>query len=87
VRKGVLPAFPFGSDFTDIEQRLLPALEWLKVSGASWKGRWNLLKAILRSGEPAAEEPAALDRMGLQSATALGDRLQRRLLQAALRRK
>jgi acyl-CoA hydrolase len=87
VRKGVLPAFPFGSDFTDIEQRLLPALEWLKVSGASWKGRWNLLKAILRSDEPAAEEPAALDRMGLQAATALGDRLQRRLLQVALRRK
>ena len=86
-RKGVLPAFPFGSDFTEIEQRLLPALEWLKVSGASWKGRWRLLKAILRSDEPAAEEPAALDRMGLQAATQLGDRLQRRLLQAALRRK
>jgi acyl-CoA hydrolase len=87
VRKGVLPAFPFGSDFTTIEQRLLPALEWLKASGASWKGRWGLLKAVLRSGEPAAEEPAALERMGLQAATALGDRVQRRLLQAALRRK
>ncbi|HTV84084.1 MAG TPA: acetyl-CoA hydrolase/transferase C-terminal domain-containing protein [Dyella sp.] len=87
VRKGVLPAFPFGSDFTEVELRLLPALEWLKVSGASWRGRWRLLKAFARPGEPTAEEPAALDRMGLQTAAKLGDRLQRRLLQAALRGK
>lgn len=84
-RKGTLPIFPFGSDFTDVEQRLLPALEWLKSSSASWKGRWQLLKAISRPGEPAAGEPAILERMGLDAPSALGDRLQRRLLQAALR--
>ena len=27
---GLLPAFPFGTDFTDVEQRLIPALETLK---------------------------------------------------------
>ena len=86
VRKGLLPAFPFGSDFTELEQRLLPALNWLKSSSASWKGRWRLLKAVLRPGEPKTEEAAVLERMGLTAPTALGDRLQRRLLQAALRR-
>ncbi|RDS86908.1 acetyl-CoA hydrolase/transferase C-terminal domain-containing protein [Dyella psychrodurans] len=85
-RKGVLLTFPFGSDFTEIEQRLLPALEWLKSSSSSWKGRWSLLKAMLRSGEPTAEEPAALDRMDLQAPATLTARLQRRLLQTALRR-
>lgn len=86
VRKGLLPPFPFGSDFTEVEQRLLPALEWLKSSSANWKGRWQLLKALLRPGEPRIEEAASLERMGLVDAARLGDRLQRRLLQAALRR-
>jgi acyl-CoA hydrolase len=86
MRKGLLPAFPFGSDFNEVELRLMPALEWLKSSSVSWKGRWRLLKAALRSGEPRVEEVAALERMGLVEATSLGDRVQRRLLQAALRR-
>lgn len=86
VRKGLLPTFPFGSDFTEVEQRLLPALEWLQSSSAHWPGRWALLKAVLRPGESGAEEAAALARMGLAAPTAWGDRLQRRLLQAALRR-
>jgi hypothetical protein len=86
VRKGVLPAFPFGSDFTEVERRLLPALEWLKSSSANWKGRWRLLKAVSRPGEAAADELALLDRMGLAVPTKWADRLQRRLLQAALRR-
>jgi hypothetical protein len=38
-------------------------------------------------GEPNAEEPAGLERMGLNAASTLSDRLQRRLLLAALRRK
>ncbi len=85
-RKGGLPSFPFGSDFTEIEQRLLPALNWLKSASTSWKGRWQLLKAVSRPGQPKAEEGAALERMGLAEPVKLGDRLQRRLLQAALRR-
>ena len=27
---GLLPTFPFGSDFTDVEQRLIPALQVLQ---------------------------------------------------------
>jgi acyl-CoA hydrolase len=86
VQKGMFPAFPFGSDFTEVEQGLLPALDWLKASSGNGKGRWALLKACLRPGEPVAGEAAALERMGLTDARSLGDRVQRRLLQAALRR-
>jgi len=86
MRKGLLPTFPFGSDFTEVEQRLLPALEWLQSSSATWKGRWQLLKALCKPGEAKAEEAATLERMQLSAAVSLSDRLQRRLLQAALRR-
>ncbi|RUL79652.1 acetyl-CoA hydrolase/transferase C-terminal domain-containing protein [Dyella choica] len=84
--KGLLPRFPFGSDFTEVEQRLLPALAWLKSSSVTWKGRWQLLKAVLRPGEAAAEESMALERMGLTAPKRWADWLQRRMLQAALRR-
>ncbi|GLQ95431.1 acetyl-CoA hydrolase/transferase C-terminal domain-containing protein [Dyella acidisoli] len=86
MRKGLLPKFPFGSDFTEVEQRLLPALEWLQSSSTSWKGRWRLFKALWKPGEATVEEAAALERMALSAATGLSERLQRRLLQAALRR-
>ncbi|RDS80408.1 acetyl-CoA hydrolase [Dyella monticola] len=86
MRKGVLPTFPFGSDFTEVEQRLLPALEWLQSSSATWKGRWQLLKALWQPGEAVAHEPAALERMGLAVPASAVDLLYRRLLQAALRR-
>ncbi|KRE90093.1 acetyl-CoA hydrolase [Frateuria sp. Soil773] len=84
-RQGLLPAFPFGSDFTAVEQRLLPALDWLKSSAAHWRGRLALVRALLRPGEPAKDEAAALERMGLARPGTFADRLQRRLLQAALR--
>ena len=87
IRKGLLPTYPFGTDFTAVELRVLPALEWLKSSSSNWKGRWQLLKAVLKPGEPGAEEPADLERMGLSAPASLSERLQRRLLLAALRQK
>ena len=86
-RKGLLPAFPFGSDFDEIEQQLLPALEWLKAGSQYWRGRWQLLQAVCRPGAAAADEDKALRRMGLDSPTSLRERVQQRLLRAALRRK
>ena len=85
-RKGLLPTFPFGSDFDEIEQRLLPALEWLKVSSQCWHGRWQVFRAACRPGETANGEENALERMGLDSPKSLRERVQRHLLQAALRR-
>ena len=34
-RAGLLPSFPFGSDFTEVEQRLMPALEALRDASRS----------------------------------------------------
>ncbi|HSS06047.1 MAG TPA: acetyl-CoA hydrolase/transferase C-terminal domain-containing protein, partial [Rhodanobacteraceae bacterium] len=45
--KGLFQQFPFGSDFTPVEQRLLPALLWLKKSTADWR-RWpSVLGALI----------------------------------------
>ncbi|HET6431040.1 acetyl-CoA hydrolase/transferase C-terminal domain-containing protein [Dyella sp.] len=84
--RDLLPDFPFGSDFTEVEQRLLPALGWLKSVSRTWRGRAALLRAVLRAGPARAGEDEALARMGLETGGGLSDRLQRRLLQAALRR-
>lgn len=84
--KGQLPAFPFGSDFTDVEQRLLPALEWLRQRSGTWRGKAQLLRAAVSPGEAVAGEDDALSRMDLQSPAGIGLRLQQRLLKAALRR-
>jgi len=86
IRKGSLPRFPFGSDFTDVEQRLLVALGWLKEASVGLRGKFELLRAALRPGEVVDGEDEALQRMGLADAHGFKDRLQRRLLLAALRR-
>ena len=85
-KKGLLPLFPFGSDFTEIEQRLLPALNWLQASSTHWRGKLALLRVLCRPGPVAAGEAEALARMGLTAPSTFADRLQRRLMQGALRR-
>jgi len=84
--QGLLPAFPFGSDFDEVEQRLLPALKWLQVAGTTWRGRARLLHAALRRSEAAPGEDEALARMDLQAPATLSERIRQRLLQVALRR-
>ncbi len=85
-QKGLLPVFPFGSDFNDVEQRLLPALDWLKSCTGHWRGTWRLLRAAIRPGDAVEGEGEALARMGLDAPTSLSERVQQRLLQTALRR-
>lgn len=84
--KNLLPPFPFGSDFTDVEQRLLPALQWLKLRGGTWRGKAEIFRAAMAPGAPVGGEDEALDRMGLARAKSVGERLQQRVLKAALRR-
>ncbi|HET6554033.1 MAG TPA: acetyl-CoA hydrolase/transferase C-terminal domain-containing protein [Dyella sp.] len=84
--RGVLVPFPFGSDFTEVEQRLLPALGWLKARGNHWRGKAEIVGAALRPGAPVDGEADAIARMGLDRPASMGDRLWRRLLTAALRR-
>lgn len=83
--KGQLAPFPFGSDFTDVEQRLLPALEWLKRRSATWRGKAEILRAAMVPGDAAGGEDEALERMALARPSGMGERVQRRLLKAALR--
>jgi acyl-CoA hydrolase len=81
--RGLLPAFPFGTDFSETEQRLLPALEVLKNASVSPLR----LAGLAASGVFArAAEPEPLARMGLDSPKTLSDRLYRLLLIAALER-
>lgn len=84
--RGMLPRFPFGSDFTPIEQQLAVALNWLKSKQANWRGKWDVFKALIRPGPPAYEELAALVRMHLEHPKSLAERAEKRLLIASLRR-
>ncbi|HET9048674.1 MAG TPA: acetyl-CoA hydrolase/transferase C-terminal domain-containing protein [Chiayiivirga sp.] len=81
---GVLPDYPLGSDFSDVEQRLLRALAWLKSHGTGWSSRIRLLAAALFQTLD-ADEPA-MERMGLDAPSGLNERLQQRLMRLALMR-
>jgi acyl-CoA hydrolase len=74
---GLLPDFPFGTDFTAVEQRLLPALQRLKSAATM-----DLLGLLLR---PAPEpDTECLARMGLDRPSDLRERIYARLIRAAL---
>jgi hypothetical protein len=80
---GLLPSFPFGSDFTDVEQRLIPALEILqaaqrtplRLAGLLWRG-------VRRT--PDAADLACLARLGLDRPATWPERLYSALVTAAL---
>ena len=80
---GLLPAFPFGSDFTDVEQRLIPALQILqdaqraplRLAELLWRG-W--------ARAPTAGEEMCLARLGLDRPESLTERIYRALVSAAL---
>jgi len=82
---GLLPSFPFGSDFTDVEQRLIPALQLLQavqrtplqLPGLLWQG-------VLR--QPDAADQECLARLGLDRPVTLSERAYRALVSAALAR-
>src|ERR1700694_1075539 len=80
---GLLPSFPFGSDFTDAEQRLIPALQFfqdaqrtpLRLPGLLWQG-------LTRTPDDADSE--CLARLGLDKPATLSERAYRALVSAAL---
>jgi len=82
---GLLPSFPFGSDFTDIEQRLIPALQILQdaqktplqLAGLLWRGMRH---------PPDAADRECLARLGLDKPTHFAERAYRALVSAALAR-
>ncbi len=77
---GLLPAFPFGTDFTAVEQRLIPALQALK--SASPAGLAAMALRGLASGFAGAEE--CLARLGLAKPRNTAERFYAALVRGAL---
>jgi len=80
---GLLPSFPFGSDFTAVEQRLIPALQVLqeaqrtplRLPGLLWQGFTR---------QPDAADGECLARLGLDRPATMAERAYRALVSAAL---
>src|SRR4029453_3289379 len=63
--RGLFARFPFGSDFTAEERRLLPALQWLKRRTGGTAAKAALLGRALLADRAMPEDEGALGRMGL----------------------
>jgi hypothetical protein len=80
---GLLPSFPFGSDFTEIEQRLIPALGILQeAQHAPLRLAQLLWRGMARPGGAADQE--CLARLGLDEPRTFEERMYRALVTAAL---
>lgn len=80
---GLLPDYPFGSDFDAVEIRLLAALSWLKSGLERPRGWTAMIAALFRPGQ---RDPAAMQRMQLADPRSLRERLMARLVAGALTR-
>ena len=81
--EGVLPSFPFGCDFTEVEQRLIPALEILQAAQhAPLRLAQLLWRGMTHPGSAADQE--CLARLGLDKPRTLEERMYRALVTAAL---
>ncbi|MCO6382664.1 acetyl-CoA hydrolase/transferase C-terminal domain-containing protein [Oceanicola sp. 502str15] len=83
-RATVLPDFPFGTDFTEIEKQLLPALSKLSNAAGTKTALLALLWASLRTPRH-PQEGEAMARMGYAPDPSLTEPLQARALRGALR--
>jgi len=81
---GTLPDYPLGSDFTEVEQRLVRALAWLKSNTGSRRGKLATVAAALF--DIGADDREALARMDLSPTNDISEWLQARLLRLALAR-
>ena len=79
--RGLLPPFPFGTDFTAIEQRLMPALQALKSASPRRLARL-LARGLARAP---STELDCLARLGLDHPSGLGEHLYAALVRGALR--
>jgi acyl-CoA hydrolase len=80
--EGLLPPFPFGSDFTAIEQRLIPALKLLRAASPLHLAR--LLARGFFASAQSGELRDCLARMGLDHPSGAMQRADAALLRAAL---
>ncbi|MGH8187386.1 MAG: acetyl-CoA hydrolase/transferase C-terminal domain-containing protein [Steroidobacteraceae bacterium] len=83
--RGIFTELPFGSDFTYEEIGLAKALKHLQAATRTWPGRIRTILAALATG---TDEPVLrpyLARMGMNAPKSARERLERKLLAAALR--
>jgi len=76
---GLLPLFPFGTDFTAIEQRLIPALQVLKSASLP-----QLAALLMRGLDARAADVDCLDRLGLARPKTVTERFYAGLVRGAL---
>lgn len=79
---GTLPDYPLGSDFTEVEQRLVRALQWLKAGTASTGGKLRTIVAAITGSR--SDDHGALQRMALDAPHGLREWLDARLVALAL---
>lgn len=82
---GILLKFPFGTDFTETEQHLLPAMEILKQNSHSKRALLNLFVSGLISKDITSVEKECLERMQLIGPTNFKEYCYQKILLAALR--
>lgn len=83
-KKGLLPDYPLGCDFTPVESRLVKALGLLKTETTSLSGKLSIVAcAMLTTSAPDLE---AMQRMGLQAPATLKEKFTAKLLRYALQR-
>jgi acyl-CoA hydrolase len=78
---GTLPDYPLGSDFTEVEQRLVKALGWLKANTATTGSK---LRTVLRALGARSNDSEAISRIGLQQPRGLGEKLEAKLVALGL---
>lgn len=79
-RRSLLPEYPFGTDFSKTEKRLLPALAILKQSAGSWPA---LVRLAVR-GLTSPPDVECLERLELRHCSSLKERFMRCLVLGAL---
>lgn len=80
-KDGTLPDYPLGSDFTEVEQRLVKALGWLKANTSTSLSK---VKTVLRALAARSDDREALARMGLESPNGISRGIEARLLALGL---
>lgn len=79
-----LPAFPFGTELSDVEQDIAPALDHLQEKTATWGGRLGFVPSAFFSGPPADRFAPHMDRLGLSAPSGLKERALQKLVLKAL---
>ncbi|MGQ3017849.1 acetyl-CoA hydrolase/transferase C-terminal domain-containing protein [Phenylobacterium sp.] len=83
-KAGDLPPFPFGTEMTEVEQALAPALQTIKAAAASKTGVAALALRGVTAGRPDERVRDALSRLGLDQPKGVAERLYARLVRGAM---